>query len=965
MELKKIYDLKNTEMMKYLPFKTVLFAVILFFPAVLSAQNNTDGVLGSMQDSSSTKVVYADSSNSSVQTAYQKVKKEDLLGGVSFVNVPHIMKKNYFTYSLDGMQAYTGGFNGNIWGMSNYLVLVDGVPREASSVMPSAIKQITFLKGISAVALYGSQAANGVIYITTKEGGSHGLQISGRVNNGMFVPKEYPDYLGSAEYMTLYNEARQNDGLSKQYSTSTIYNYASGKDPYRYPNVNFYSSKYLQKAYNRYDGDVEISGGNQSASYYTNISFLSTGSLLDFGEAKNNRNNSFNIRGNVDLNVTNNISATVDAAVIYNNQQGVNTNYWSEAASLRPNRFAPLVPISKIADSNSNLQEMIKNSNHVIDGKYLLGGTQLYSTNPVAGTYAGGTNQSVGRQFQFNTGIDIDLKSVLDGLSFHSLVGVDYRSSFDEAYNNDYAVYEPSWVAYNGEDQVMSLTKYGKDSKTGIQNISNSQFQQTLAFSGRFNYRHTINDVNHISGVLVAGGFQQTESGVYHRTTNANLGIQLGYNYRHKYYADFSGAIPHSAKLAKGHRNAFSPTVSLGWRISKENFMSNISAIDNLKLTVSAGILNTDLSIPGYYLYERSYTQADGETFNWNDGSGRQGTDARRGQNLDLTFVKRKELNAGIDASLFNKLLTINGSFFWNRMSGGVVQADVLYPSYFNTSYPNSSFVPYVNYNIDQREGFDLDVNINKQIGGIDWSLGMSGTYLESKAVRRAEVNKYDYQNTQGKPLDALWGLQSEGLFMSQQEITNSPSQNFGTVQPGDIKYKDQNGDGVIDSQDQVYLGKAGWYGAPVTFGAHLTVRWKDLTLFALGTGQFGGHAIKGGDYYWVNGSDKYSAVVRNRWTPKTKNSATYPRLTTQSGSNNFRSSSFWMYSTDRFDLSRVQITYNLPEKIVQSMSIRKMQVYISGSNLLTISPNRKIMELNVGATPQTRFYNVGLKANF
>ncbi len=384
-----------------------------------------------------------------------------------------------------------------------------------------------------------------------------------------------------------------------------------------------------------------------------------------------------------------------------------------------------------------------------------------------------------------------------------------------------------------------------------------------------------------------------------------------------------------------------------------------------MSFTFPAGIVNTDLSIPDYYLYQSQYTQANGEYFSWRDGALRRGTDSRRGPNPNLTYAKRKEIDAGVNASLFNNLITFNGTFFYNRMTGNVIQASVLYPSYFTTYYPNSSFVPYINYNIDQRVGFDFQVNINKRIGAVDWNLGFAGTYYNSKAVRRAEVHQYGYQYTQGKPLDAIWGLQSEGFFMSNQEIANSPTQSFGVVQPGDIKYKDQNGDGVINSQDEVYLGKAGWNGAPLTYGVHLTASWKNLTFFALGTGQYGAYAMKNSSYYWVSGSDKYSAVVLNRWTEQTKNTATYPRLTTQSGSNNFRSSDFWIYSTDRFDLQEVQVTYNLPKRLVGNWFIRNMELYVRGSNLLTISPNRKIMELNVSGPPQTRFYNIGIKAYF
>src|SRR5690606_22586647 len=173
--------------------------------------------------------------------------------------------KNYITYPLDNMEALVPGFNGNLWGMDEYLLLVDGVPRDVGSVQPTAIDQITFLKGVSAVALYGSRAAKGAILITTKRGHLGEQTIDVRVNAGLSVPKSYPKFLGSAEYMTLYNEARENDGLGTLFSEEEIYNHAAGINPYRYPNVDYYSDEYLQKAYSRYDGTVEIAGGNQKA----------------------------------------------------------------------------------------------------------------------------------------------------------------------------------------------------------------------------------------------------------------------------------------------------------------------------------------------------------------------------------------------------------------------------------------------------------------------------------------------------------------------------------------------------------------------------------------------------------------------------------------------------------------------------------------------------------------------------
>ena len=241
----------------------------------------------------------------------------------------------------------------------------------------------------------------------------------------------------------------------------------------------------------------------------------------------------------------------------------------------------------------------------------------------------------------------------------------------------------------------------------------------------------------------------------------------------------------------------------------------------------------------------------------------------------------------------------------------------------------------------------------------------LPGTYYNTWASRRAEVFEVTYQNRSGRELDAILGLQAEGFFLHAEDIENSPTQAFGEVKPGDIKYKDQNGDGIINAQDEVYLGRGGWSGAPFTMGVSLTVKYRNFTFFALGLARTGAYGMRNGSYFWVAGDNKYSEVVRDRWTPETMETATYPRLTTLNGNNNFRNSDFWLYSANRFDLARVQISYNLPTRILGDGIVRELGVYVNGANLLTISPNRKIMELNVGSAPQTRLFNIGARVLF
>lgn len=944
--------------MRHIKKRFILYMMI----ASLSSIYTVEAKSSANNETDSLKIV-----DPMVQVAYRKVPQSNLLGGVSVVNVEDLLNKNFTTYSLDNMQGLVAGWNGNsLWGMDDYLVLIDGVPRDANNVLPTEIDQITFLKSAAAVVLYGSRGAKGVISITTKRGQMGGYKINVRANSGFNIAKSYPKYLGSAEYMSLYNEALVNDGLTKQYSTEDIYNYASGINPYRYPNVDFYSSDYIKNYFNRSDVTTEIVGGNDRTQFYTNISYYTQGDYFKFGQAKDNNINRLNVRSNIDIKINDFIKARVDANATFYNSRSAKGNYWSSASTLRPNRVSPLIPISYIEQNDINSMTFINNSLNIIDGKYFLGGTQEDQTNIFADYYAAGYSKWTSRQFQFDTGIDFDLKRLLPGLSFSTLFAVDYATAYTTSYDNTYNVFAPTWATYNGSDMISYLTKYNVEKKSGVQNITGSSSRQTITFSGQLNYKTKIDDVHNFSAILLASGYQRTESEVYHRTTNANLGLMLNYDYDNRYFVDLGAAVVHSAKLAEGHRNALSPSATIGWKLKNEDFLSNSSVVNDLTLSASGSILNTDMDIANYYMYELNYDQANGAWWGWYDGASERSTNSKSSAWEDLTFIKRKEFSANAHTSLFDNHITADASFFVNSMEGLVVKPSTIYPSYFSTGYPNSTFIPNVNFNNNQRTGVDVNVNFRKKVGKVDLNLGLSATYFTTEATKQDENYQYAYQNRTGKQIDGVWGLKSLGFFKDAQDVTNSPRQKFGgTLQPGDIKYADQNNDGVIDNNDEVYLGRGGWFGAPLTTGVNLTVKYKNFTLFALGTGSFGAVAMKNSSYYWVYGTGKYSEVVRNRWTDATKETATYPRLTTLTGANNFRNSDFWLYKTDRFNLAKIQLTYDLPKAMLQKGHIKEVSAYVSGSNLLTVSKERKILELNTGSAPQARFYNAGVKVVF
>lgn len=936
----------------------LLSAVLSFISFDAAAQQETD------EFNTDENPIEVD--NYPVQVAFRTVEQQNLLGGVSVINVENFMNKAYgLGIQID---ALIGGVDGALsWGMNDLLVVVDGIPRDQDNVLPSEIEQVTVLKGAAAVALYGSRAAKGVIIITTKRGTPGDLKISIRANSGIHVPKSYPKYPGAAEYMTLYNEARVNDGLPALYTQEDIYNHGSGINPCRYPDLNFYNSDYLKKVYNRSEAMAEISGGNETAKYYTTMGYYREGSILKVGNTKDDNVSRMFIRGNIDVRLHELITATVDANATFYDAASARTDFWSGAANLRPNRITPLIPLSYVEGNDDPSWALLNASSNIIDGKYFLGGTQLDPTNPIAAAYAAGTGKSVSRQFQFNGGVNFNLRNVADGLFFRGKYGIDYATTYNQAYENQYATYTPSWTNYAGTDMIGTLTQNGVDSKDGKQNISSPTYRTTTYFSGQFDYTRSFGKHN-IFAMLMANGWLRKTNAEYQSIQSANLGLLLSYNFSHKYYADFTAAVPHSTKLPEGKRNAFSPVGTLGWRLTGEDFMSSQTVFDDLILTVSGGIIHSDLDITannngrGYFLY--SGILEGNSWWTWGDAHGQQIMSFRRSDNPNLGFVKRMDVNVGLKGSLLKKMLTFDMNYFFSRMDGGFTRrTEGLYPVYFTQGYPESSIVPYVNFNIDDRQGVDFSVYFNQKANDFSYSAGINGMYLTTGAVKRDENYGFDYQTRTGRPLNQIWGLQHLGFFKDQDDIDNSLPQSFGALKPGDLKYKDQNGDGFIDSNDEVYLGT---WNSDLVLGLNLTLKWKNISLFAMGTGYFGGKTIKTNDYYWSGRSDrKYSEVVRNRWTPETKNTATYPRLTTTNGDNNFRNSDFWVCNNNQFHLSLVQLTYDFPTTMFQRGFVKDLSVYAGGYNLLVLAEEREFFELNVGAAPRTRFFNLGIKATF
>ena len=900
-----------------------------------------------------------------VNLAFRKAYTGDVVGAVSRLNTTDMLEYDNTAWASDVLSGRMLGMLGgnNIRGLGininvadltgsglesgNALFVVDGLPRDISYLRTAEVEEITILRDVKASILYGSAAVNGVILITTKRGQAFKKVSDFTVKTGISLPRALPKYLNSADYMTYFNKARENDGLTPQFSDEMIQNHRTG-NKYRYPDVDYYSDDYMRSFRDYFDLMGEFSGGNEVAKFYSNIGWASAGSILDFGEAANARNNTFNVRGNVDLRINNWINTAVDATSTFGNDRRQRGGFWTAASTTRPYEFTPLLPFDLIDPENA----LLKARKNDVDGKYLLGGNTSFVTNPIADAYAAGVVETIERNFSFNNRVNFDLDNITEGLSFHTNVSFDYFTRYDQTVANEYSIYEPVWDA---NDKIVNLIQRGKDARPGTQSVGNSYYQRRFGFYGMLSYDRIFNGVHHFTGTLLGYGSNFKELGNFQGVKHAHVGFQGTYTYDQKCIFDFCGAYLNSVKLPEGNRGGLSPSFGLGWVLSEEDFMADWDNVDYLKLKLTGGILNSDFPIGSFFYYDNRYTTSG--SYAWNEGvRSRSGVMSSWADNPGLDFAKRKEVNMGVEGLFFDKTFGVEAHMFYNIYDGLVVRPSTIYPSFY------TDFIPYENFGRDKYQGAELQLSYNKTAGDWNFYVAVNGLYVTSERLKVDEVWSEDYLYRKGQPVDATFGLEAIGFFQDDADIANSPLQSYGTVRPGDIKYKDQNSDGIIDANDQVYLRR---WQAPLSGGLQFKVSYKNLTLYALGEGRSGSETFKEGNYYWVDGNKKYSEVVLEAWTPETRTTATYPRLTSGTNSNNHQRSSFWLYNNDYFSIRKVQLTYAMPDVVANALLMKKMNLFIDGANVYQFAKNRKIRDTNTGGEPYYRTFSIGLKANF
>ena len=897
----------------------------------------------------------------------------EITGAVSSVNPNDRLTYDNTQFVRNYIAGLTPGVRGssNIRGIGNALFVIDGVfGRDPNVLNMEEVEQITVLKDANSVALYGSQGRDGVIIINTKRGKINKKVVNVNMRSGISVPISTPNYLDAASFMLLRDEARINDGVSpddtslfRNDARNSIANTRNGLNPIEFPDVDLYD--FVQPFVSNTNVVAEFSGGNEKSQYYVNAGWFYNQGWVDINDEINPGNNRFNIRGNIDFKVNDWITSSIDAVFLLRNDKGPRANIFNEATSFLPFDYAPLIPLNSIdASNNPELQELLAGAS-VFNGNLLGTAQQLGGNAPIALSIGGGFRNNVVRGTQFNNAINFDLSAITEGLTAKTYLSFDFFESYTTSIQNRFRVYTPTSFV-NGK--ITGLDAFGEDLRDLTENVQSNGFVSRLAFYGLVNYQKTYAKNHSINTTLLGYFNSDNRSARIQTDKDAHFGFQMTYDYKKKIYVDFSGAYVHSIKLPEGNRGGFSPTVGLGYILSEEDFLKDNSFVNYLKVKASAGIIQSDIDVPGYFLYDENYSE--GGNFAWADGlQSNRRQNISQGANPNLGFEERIDLNLGFETYLMNSLW-IEANYFRTERDKQLGFLTDQYPSYYGT------FRPRDNFNANLYTGFEVGATYNKNFKDVSIALGANVLYSQTEASKRSETNEFDYQNRQGRELSTTFGLEDLG-FYSDADFTadaqgnlilnnNLPVPGFGDVQPGDIKYRDQNNDNIIDNDDRVAIGQS---ASPWTYGINLKLQYKNFSLFALATGQTGafGNKLSGNfnNYYAPNGNDKYSEVVLGRWTPQTANTATFPRLSAGNNQNNFRTSTFWLYDNSFFRINRAQLTYEFTKNLCDAIGVKDLSFNLQGTNLFEIGENKDIRQLNIGFIPQTRTYTFGARVSF
>lgn len=851
------------------------------------------------------------------------------------------------TFYIRGLQSLSG---------SNPLILVDGIERDITMIDPEEVEEVQILKDAAATALYGYKGADGVINVITKHGEYNSQTIRVNYEHIFSNPTSRPRFVDGLTYANAMNEALYNEGQGQyaRYSQQDLEAFASGNYPHLYPNVNWVNETFRNHAHGE-RASVEFSGGGEKFRYFSMVNFVySDGFIKNPNENKGYSTQDKYMRGNVRINL--------------------DVDLW-KYTQLKTNVFTSLSEMQS-PGSNADLWGMIYSTPSAafpIRNEFgVWGGNQTWSgdNNPYAQSTDAAYYKLFNRQLFFNAEIVQDLCMVAKGLKFNVGASYDIMSDIVEDHSRKYNYGMSSvtgWVDGQPETSYWEVADQATDMGTGA---STNTFSRRFNAWAGFTYDNKFGENHHVMGQLKYHYDYEDARGVSTTIFRHNVSLWGQYTYANRYSVGVALAEMGSSRLAPGTKWSFSPNVSLGAVILN----NQDQPVNFLKARASWGIQNLD-RLPGdnvWNYYQQAY-QISGVQYPWSekyDGGGTSGeTTVLQLPMVNPSHEKVAKYDVGIDASFLN-CINLTADYFFTKHYDIFVDGAGAYSSLIGFTAPFKNQGKVIN------RGVDIELDFNKNFG--EWNIMAGGSFLfsRSKILDMAEeVKAFDNLRNTYNPLSSTYGLVAEGLFTSQEEIDNSPTQTFSTVRPGDIKYKDINGDGKIDANDVTKIGKNS-ICPEIYYTFNVGAEWKGIGLVAhfQGTGNYGCNLSSQG-YYWglINNSSLAQEVYDNRWSESNNRAdALYPRLSSTSNANNYRTSTFWQRDRSYLKLRNVELYYNFDKNLLAKTGfINGASVYVRGVDLFSVATggDDKLTGLDPEATgivaPLNRQVVLGVKLTF
>lgn len=849
---------------------------------------------------------------------------------------------------IRGIASFSGG--------QSPLVLVDGIERDLNNIDPAEIESFSVLKDASASAMYGVRGANGVIVINTKRGKVGAPSVNLRVEHSIAEPTKLPDFIGAADHMALINEITENKSrlpFSQEQIDRTRYGY----DRDLYPDVNWLDEITKDYAYST-RANLTVSGGSDFlryslvGSYFGEKGIMETDKSLPYDTGT--KLTRYNMRANVDLDVTKTtvLRLNVGGFLQTHRKQAFSTDDAFDRAFIT----SPFVYPARYSDGTIPIMA-------------------INDVNPWAAVTQQGYDVVTASQIQSLFAIEQNLKMITPGLKAKVTFSFDRWNQSSITRGKD-ATYHSIATGRDIEGNLIhSVLKYGDDS---LGHGNKGEYGNSrVYFEGTLTYAHTFG--KHDVDALFLYNQQSYDNGSVQPYRKQGIAGRLSYTFDSRYVTEFNFGYNGSENFAKGKRFGFFPSVAVGWLLSEEPFMDRFrNTLSKLKLRGSIGKVGND-DIGGRRFAYITTLNTNADKYNWGDTGqiGRTGISEGEVGVENLTWETALKMNLGFELGLWNEL-ELQVDVFKEKRTNIFMQRKII-PS--QTGFLTN---PWANFGEVTNRGVEFSLNYNKQINK-DWFVGFRSNF--TYAINR--VDEYDepetvkgtYRGLTGRSLNTLYGLQAERLFTEDDFDANGnlkfgiPTQDVGAskVRPGDIKYIDMNGDGIITDADEGYIGGTVDPRIVYGFGGNVSYKNWDLNFFFQGTGDT--YRVIGGTTYFIPGSGQtlqgnvYSNY-NDRWTEENPSQDVFwPRLTEEPNRQNYRNSTWWKKNMRFMRLKTLELGYTLPQSVTDKIHSKAIRFYVSGNNLFCFSPFKlwdPELNTNTGLRyPAMRSVMFGVDLNF